>query len=585
MPNTIVAVRQLTVTSLSWFKEARNRVNNNERGININGPVRNKWFPQGMQDPTLIQCKYLQLDDDFINPRIIFEASRPINRQGGDKNTRLTGDAIPGEFYGTMRVGDLMIMSFNQGTNTLAWLVVRGHSTEDRTVSSYELRVYDAILSLLGNPNADRSMWLPNAKQTSELLSQLERLYPNIGVSKLLMDQLEMYFHWNNNLNSAGYSIPRLVDTADTIDVRLFVSLKAKRFVILTGLAGSGKTVIARAFAQWLSESPEQFAIIPVGADWTNRDPIFGYANALDNSRYESTPALSLILRAVQFPSKPHFLILDEMNLSHVERYFADVLSAIESDAPIILYEGPEERANIPKKIERLPPNLFIIGTVNIDETTYMFSPKVLDRANVIEFRASANAIDEYLNRGIQLDIEQLRARGSAFADQYVMDARRAVWLDPDQKARLAGELIMFFSILARHGMEFGFRTVSEIERYIFYRMELQNSHDTVGNIFRLALDAQIFQKLLPRLHGSRRKLEPILLSLATLCWARTPEATPDQLLDIAYRAGETQSYEDILDQSNVPHAIDGAYYPLSYEKITRMLRRLEDGFTSFAEA
>src|SRR5690606_3454364 len=92
--------------------------------------------------------------------------------------------------------------------------------------------------------------------------------------------------------------------------------------------------------------------------------------------------------------NKPFFLILDEMNLSHVERYFADFLSIMESKDTIKLYTGKERKSldgiTIPFEIG-WPKNLFIIGTVNIDETTYMFSPKVLDRANVIEFRITEN--------------------------------------------------------------------------------------------------------------------------------------------------------------------------------------------------
>ena len=101
---------------------------------------------------------------------------------------------------------------------------------------------------------------------------------------------------------------------------------------------------------------------------------------------------LDLILESskIENSNKPYFLILDEMNLSHVERYFADFLSAMESNELISLHKSDDENYKddvviVPKSIE-LPNNLFVIGTVNIDETTYMFSPKVLDRANVIEF-------------------------------------------------------------------------------------------------------------------------------------------------------------------------------------------------------
>ena len=88
-------------------------------------------------------------------------------------------------------------------------------------------------------------------------------------------------------------------------------------------------------------------------------------------------------------------MILDEMNLSYVERYFADFLSSLESHSPILLWD--KESDGVPKSIS-LPRNLFIVGTINVDETTYMFSPKVLDRANVIEFKINEAEMESYCN-------------------------------------------------------------------------------------------------------------------------------------------------------------------------------------------
>ncbi|MBK8648590.1 MAG: hypothetical protein IPN16_19005 [Gemmatimonadetes bacterium] len=77
------------------------------------------------------------------------------------------------------------------------------------------------------------------------------------------------------------------------------------------------------------------YSVVPVGADWTGSENVVGYPDGLDPTRYVSTAALDLILSAKENERAPHFLVLDEMNLSHVERYFADVLSAIESDEPL----------------------------------------------------------------------------------------------------------------------------------------------------------------------------------------------------------------------------------------------------------
>ena len=195
---------------------------------------------------------------------------------------------------------------------------------------------------------------------------------------------------------------------SDQLTTRYISSLVTKPFVLLSGLSGSGKTKLAQSFAQWICETKKQYCIVPVGADWTNREPLLGYVNALDNTEYilPENGALQLLIEANENQEKPYFLILDEMNLSHVERYFADFLSVMESKDKFKLHSS-ESNLNITDddKFENTievpstlgwPKNLFIVGTVNIDETTYMFSPKVLDRANVIEFRINETDMSLY---------------------------------------------------------------------------------------------------------------------------------------------------------------------------------------------
>ncbi len=158
---------------------------------------------------------------------------------------------------------------------------------------------------------------------------------------------------------------------------RFAFSLMSKRFLILSGLAGSGKTQLALAFAGALVKDREkQVCVVSVGADWTNREPLLGFPNALQPGKYvkPESGVLDLLIEANKPDNaeKPFFLILDEMNMSYVERYFADFLSAMESKEKISLWsneKGGDKYDAVdggPQKVE-LPKNLFIIGTINVD--------------------------------------------------------------------------------------------------------------------------------------------------------------------------------------------------------------------------
>ena len=338
---------------------------------------------------------------------------------------------------------------------------------------------------------------------------------------------------------------------------RFSASLLTKRFCILNGLAGSGKTKLTEAFAMWLCESDDQYRVVAVGADWTSNENLLGYADALNAGAYQlpSNGVLDLIIKAGKDDKRPYFLILDEMNLSHVERYFADFLSAMESSNSKLRLHGVTTgllagTTSVPHELA-LPENLFIIGTVNVDETTYMFSPKVLDRANVIEFRATHDQMAAFLDDPAGINLEALKHQGAAFSQAFVQrskDGADIATLVNDAGVaygpQLRADLLVLFTALAAMGAEFGFRSAKEIARFMVIHKELSGA----GWQYKDALDAQVLQKLMPKLHGSARKLDGVLKELDAFATA-----------------------EDL---------------PLTREKVKRMQDRLKrDGFTSFAEA
>jgi 5-methylcytosine-specific restriction protein B len=349
--------------------------------------------------------------------------------------------------------------------------------------------------------------------------------------------------------------------------IRFVSSLLTKPFVILTGLSGSGKTKLAQAFSMWICENNNQYCIVPVGADWTNREPLLGFPNALQDKEYvkPDNRVLDLIIDANNNPDKPYFLILDEMNLSHVERYFADFLSVMESKSKISLHSGKENWNGVPAEIG-FPKNLFTIGTVNIDETTYMFSPKVLDRANVIEFRVTAEEMGSYLKNNFTIDLANLESHGANMAGNFVQIAKDNS-LVAKETEELNITLMSFFSELKKTGAEFGYRSASEILRFAAVVNKIESTW-SMSDI----IDAAIMQKLLPKVHGSRRKLAPVLETLGTLC--------------LHNKIKEGEKIENYLYPKTEKDISELIKYPLSFEKISRMYKNLLDnGFTSYAEA
>lgn len=349
----------------------------------------------------------------------------------------------------------------------------------------------------------------------------------------------------------------------DILITRFVSSLLTKPFVILTGLSGSGKTKLAQAFVQWICEDESQFKIIPVGADWTNREPLLGYPNGLNPKEYitPDSGSLSLIIEAskIENADKPYFLILDEMNLSHVERYFADFLSVMESDDKINLYSGTIRKDlngnDIPNEIF-WTNNLFIIGTVNIDETTYMFSPKVLDRANTIEFRVDELNIKSFFDLPSKVDLSVLGSKGAKMAKSF-LDISRENSIEKD--AEYTDTFVKFFNELKKVGAEFGYRTAVEM-------LLLIKKLNIVSNISKNeSVDIAVMQKLLPKLHGSRSKISKVLDALILLC----------------LKNGQTFS----IAKSDEVFA-ENIIYPIAFEKLVRMYKNaLDNGFTSYAEA
>lgn len=387
----------------------------------------------------------------------------------------------------------------------------------------------------------------------------------------------------------------------------LVVSLAAKGFVILTGPSGTGKSkaaldlsVALQNLTMGAEESPS-YALVPVGADWTDTRNLLGYRNPFGAPRkteagevthesYHVTDTLRLLLKAAD-PDRaevPHILILDEMNLSHVERYFSPFLSLMEAGriegvgrpellspeiitviAEVLQAEAPnaaetEAAIRLSNEGTGLPisPNLYVVGTVNVDETTYMFSPKVLDRAHVIEMEAvrpSAFIQKEETAAAMQVDpqvaletfINSRQFREEGFYDQthpsiFIAEAAGRFGIPAataDEIVNAATTLLDgAYKLLRPVGFPFGFRTIVEIFGYVFTWMQVMDQvaeDDSYHSRWPEALDQAFLQKVLPKIHGNRRQLGTSLLALHAFLLGKDKTGTPPA----RYQSGDAEEW------------------------------------------
>jgi hypothetical protein len=330
-------------------------------------------------------------------------------------------------------------------------------------------------------------------------------------------------------LVESGYFFdPKIVEN-------FLLSLKVKPFVILTGNSGTGKTKLAQLFARY---ELSNYNIVPVGANWTENRHLLGFYNIITKN-YQETTALTLITEASKNSQIPHFLILDEMNLSHVERYFADFLSSMESQEAIPLHSNKD--TNVPHEL-KIPGNLLVVGTVNVDETTYMFSPKVLDRANTIEFSTSpakSYMLNDYSEYQLTGNTEYLE---DPLSNLEIRDCKLSQLKEELEDVKIEGgdylwdvladEVNNFQEVLGKAGFDFGFRVIDEILRFMYVAWIYEGSPEIWHNWMRY-FDAQIKQKMLPKLHGSQRVLENVLMELFELCYTEAVEPSPRYFGDL----------------------------------------------------
>lgn len=362
-----------------------------------------------------------------------------------------------------------------------------------------------------------------------------------------------------------------------------YLSLKAKPFVILAGISGTGKTRLVKLFAEALGATREngQYTLIPVRPDWSDPADLLGYKDL--SGRFQPGPMTHVFVEARQPENrhKPYFICLDEMNLARVEHYFSDLLSVLETQ------EWRESEIQTQELISRallgtaedqltygglgIPENVFLIGTVNMDETTHPFSKKVLDRASTLEFN--------YINlqqypQGAEQDAgdpADLTELNHLFLRSDYLQLVDAYDTHQELVVRTTERLVKINTLLEDIHAHVGFRVRDAICFYMIYneRFSLMDEEE--------AFDWQLLQKILPRIQGSHSSVRRVLLNLMKVA--------------IGSDAGIAVNVRELMDDDASPLYLRwaagqnplGVKHPQSARKLAYMLRRLEeDGFTSY---
>lgn len=351
-------------------------------------------------------------------------------------------------------------------------------------------------------------------------------------------------------------------------------ALRTKPFMLLAGISGTGKSRIVREMAKacWASHEedygkncPRNFCMVQVKPNWHDSSDLIGYVSRINGEKYVVGPFLRFIAKAMQDSKRPYFLCLDEMNLAPVEQYFAEYLSVIESRKlqdghietdPIVpfevteaygslidqLFESDEERKAYKTeeggKRLTIPENLFVVGTVNMDETTFSFSRKVLDRAMTIEM----NEVD--LKGGLE-------AGGYAefgyISEDLMGDAAEGKDIYADNQT-LCDEVITYLGkvneILKGTPFKIAYRTRNEFLLYAVNRL-----HFATDSELWQTLDEMTSMKILSRIEGDNERCEHVLRELKQLLTETVGEHAPDSV---------------------------------SLKKIDEMTRKLKSGYTSY---
>ena len=390
----------------------------------------------------------------------------------------------------------------------------------------------------------------------------------------------------------------------DTPYRQYITAIKSKPFLLLAGISGTGKSRIVRELArscwdkdskEYKAKKPKNFEMIQVKPNWHDSSELFGYVSRIKEEKFIVGPFLKFMVKALKEPDVPYFLCLDEMNLAPVEQYFAEYLSVIESRKladdgsavtdPIVDFEAtaayhsliselfPEEEDRKPflvkeeEKGKRLsiPPNLIVVGTVNMDETTFSFSRKVLDRAMTIEM----NEVD--LWRGLTDRYEPIERQSTETLIGTAVEGRD-VYTDYKEVCDTCLNYLQSVNeVLEETPFKVAYRTRNEVLLYVVNNLPYNKSADGTTlpqeYVVARALDEITNMKILSRIEGDESKVRKDFLDSLV----KTISEGLKSILDDQNGAESVVDNDSLIEKS------------VSLAKLKEMTKKLEDsGYTSY---